>query len=155
MNSTKCYFCSKSWYSFEYCKTMKCLHAPSSSELYLKVWLIPILLSFVYHQVFVEISLAGCLKWTMGTDIWFLPCMSANMSLQNVPVGGTVRAVWASKRPLPSVCINVFLKEGVPGSSIQTIGAKVRLGPGVGKSYVFPDFIHASSGVVTMWTLMA
>lgn len=81
--------------------------------------------------------------------------MSANMSLQNIPVRGTVRAVGASKGPLPSVCVNVFLKEGVPGSSIQTIGAKVRLGPGVGKSYVFPDFIHASSGVVTMWTLMA
>ena len=65
----------------------------------------------------------------MGTGVRFFPCVSANMSLENIPVGGTVRAVWASKGPLPSVCVNVFLKEGVPGSSIQTIGAKVRLGP--------------------------
>ena len=134
---------------------MKCLLILSRSQLHLKIWLIRILLSFVYHQMFVEVSLAGCLKWTVCTDIWFFPGVSANVSLENVPVGGTVRAVWASKGPLPSVCVNVFLKEGVPGSSIHTIGAKVRLGPRVGKSYVFPNFIHASSGVVTMWTLMA
>lgn len=102
---------------------MKCLCS------HLEVGLIRILLSFVYRQVLVEISLAGCLERTVSTGIRFFPCVSTNVSLKNVPVGGTVRAVWASKGSLSSVCINVFLKEGVPGSSIQTIGAKVRLGP--------------------------
>lgn len=109
----------------------------------------------MYHQVLVEISLTSCLKWTVCADIRLLPRVGANVSLENVPVGGTVGAVGARKGPLTSVCVDVFLEEGVSGCSVQTVRAKVRLGPRVGESYVFPDFIHASSGVVTMWTLMA
>lgn len=68
-------------------------------------------------------------------------------------IRGSIRAIWASKRLFPSVYPRVFLNGILCGGTIVTVSTVERLLACV-STYVDPQVIFPSSGIVTKITLM-